>query len=374
MRHFENIFYISGIELDNASNGAVTRLNFMAAGTPGTTLIVSFERLKIFQAVVKLLFWKLEKRDENLFTLKLPYLPLLWVHIFIFSKLYYNFVSLLLNFKFKPQIVQVEMLHFAGVISRKFCKTLICDIHGDYRSESGFNKDSSEYSLISRLNRNALEKSQKLIVVSSKLKENLCRDYLISREMVVIPCVPSATFLAHAKETELEVAEELVLGYVGGIQKYQEINYMLSVVLEISKLRKCRFVFISGSTMSETCKVHGVDYREFAQIVDFEEHKNVDNSQVPMLLRSCDYGFLLRSNTRLNIEASPTKLREYFANGVNVITTKFAGDVGLFPSHWSTYVDLDDHVKTAKILIKQDKPSHEKLALRKKIKDEFHGI
>ena len=374
MRHFDNIVYISGIEFDKASNGAVTRLNFMAAGLPGATLVVSFERLKICQALVKLLFWKIEKRDENLFAIKLPYVPVLWIRIFIVSKLYYNFVSLLLNFKFKPQIVQVEMLHFAGVISCKFCNTFICDIHGDYRSESGFNENSKEYSLISRLNRNALEKSHKLIVVSSKLQENLSRDYLISSEMDVIPCVPSASFLERAQETELEVSDELVFCYVGGIQKYQEINYMLNVVLEVSKLRKCRFVFISGSTLSEACQTYGVDYRKFSRVVDFEEHINVDNSQVPILLRTCDYGFLLRSNTRLNIEASPTKLREYFSCGVKVITTNFAGDVGNFPSYWVTHVDLDDYAKTAKFLVDQGKSSNEKKALRKKIKDEFHGI
>lgn len=374
MRHFENIVYISGIEFDHASNGAVTRLNFMASGLVGTTLIVSFERLQIFQALLNLLFCKIEKRDENLFTLKLPYFPLLWVRIFIVSRLYYNFVSLLLNFKFKPQIVQVEMFHFAGVISSKFCKTFICDIHGDYRSESGFSENTKEYSLISRLNCLAIAKSHKLIVVSDKLKENLMRDYGISIETAVIPCLPSATFLASSVETEIEALEELVFCYVGGIQKYQEIALMLSLVLEVSKLRKCRFVFISGSSLSETCRVYGIDYYQFSRFVDFEEYRSVDNLQIPQLLRSCDFGFLLRSNTRLNTEASPTKLREYFANGVKVITTQYAGDVGLFPSHWLIYVELDNPIRTAKILAEQYKSSYQKLTVRKNIKDEFHGV
>jgi hypothetical protein len=374
MINFENVIYISGICTANASNGANTRLNFMASRLKGKKLIVSFERSQLFRSLLRLLTFDIQKRDDNIFILKLPYFPLLWPRLFFIAQLYYNLISLLVNYRVGPQIVQVEMLHFAGVINTKFCSKFVCDIHGDYRSESGFDENTKEYSLISWLNRQAITKSDQLIVVSEKLKNNLHYDYDIISEMKVIPCLPSKEFMACAWLTEIKALDELVLCYVGGIQKYQQINYMLNVIMEISKIQKCRFIFISGSNLSETCRMNGVDYFEFTNCVNFVEYINIENTQIPRLLSYCDYGFLLRENSRLNIEASPTKLREYFSNGIKVITTPFAGDVELFPTDWCSYVELDDPVRTAELLAQSNIPAVKKISLRNEIKGEFHGL
>ena len=48
--------------------------------------------------------------------------------------------------------------------------------------------------------------------------------------------------------------------------------------------------------------------------------------QVPLYLSIIDAGFVLRHNSLVNINASPTKIAEYMAVGAMVIATKYSGD------------------------------------------------
>ena len=54
--------------------------------------------------------------------------------------------------------------------------------------------------------------------------------------------------------------------------------------------------------------------------------KSLKQSEMPAYLSMTDAGFVLRANSLVNINASPTKTAEYLAAGMMLIGTTYAGD------------------------------------------------
>ena len=55
--------------------------------------------------------------------------------------------------------------------------------------------------------------------------------------------------------------------------------------------------------------------------------KSLKHDEVPAHLLMADVGFVLRANSLVNINSSPTKTSEYMAAGMMVVATQYAGDV-----------------------------------------------
>jgi glycosyltransferase involved in cell wall biosynthesis len=55
-------------------------------------------------------------------------------------------------------------------------------------------------------------------------------------------------------------------------------------------------------------------------------HKSLKSTEVAYYLSMIDAGFVLRKNSLVNINSSPTKSSEYLAAGAMIITTQYAGD------------------------------------------------
>lgn len=54
--------------------------------------------------------------------------------------------------------------------------------------------------------------------------------------------------------------------------------------------------------------------------------KGLKRTEVPAYLSIADAGFVLRADSLVNINSSPTKTSEYLAAGMMVVATRFAGD------------------------------------------------
>lgn len=145
----------------------------------------------------------------------------------------------------------------------------------------------------------------------------------------VVPCgvdvdrFAAGSTLREATRTRLGVSARHVVCYSGGLHLWQCIDETLDLVEAMRKRnRDIFFLFLTAGDSSRWAKAlarigrQGVDWLAL----------QLSPAQVPEHLAAADIGVLLRRDHPVNAAASPTKLGEYLAAGLPVITTRFAGD------------------------------------------------
>lgn len=99
--------------------------------------------------------------------------------------------------------------------------------------------------------------------------------------------------------------------YVGGIQKYQNLDKIVSC---FSQLKHFRLIII-------TSKKINVD----VEFMNIKFYHSLSQSQVSKIICQCDYGIIYRDNYDFNAVATPTKITEYWGVGLKVIAINNAG-------------------------------------------------
>jgi glycosyltransferase involved in cell wall biosynthesis len=112
-----------------------------------------------------------------------------------------------------------------------------------------------------------------------------------------------------------------VLVYCGGGQEYQCIPEMHALLVSARKQDPTVYLLVITSDPA-------VFERQFRGFEDAMTIVSVQHSEVPMCLMAADAGLLLRRDSVVNHVAAPTKLAEYLAVGLPVITTEHAGNAG----------------------------------------------
>ena len=204
---------------------------------------------------------------------------------------------------------------------------VITDFHADPVPELQMNGRSK--SSIERAEKDicyALSRSQQIIVVSNNLANNLKKYYSYDCSFSILPCsfnggkfrIDSAQTLALREKMNLK--DRIVLCYLGGLQKWQCVEETLDLFLRL-KEKDNRYFF---------CIYTNDDLTPFTPKLDLLGNDclcmSLQYEQVPLYLSIIDAGFVLRHNSLVNINASPTKIAEYMAVGAMVIATKYSGD------------------------------------------------
>ncbi len=134
----------------------------------------------------------------------------------------------------------------------------------------------------------------------------------------------SSYLFRNEKRKELNISnKDIVFVYLGGLNQWQLIDSVFEIFNELSKnndLLPSKLLILSNESedvVLRKAEAHGIEITKL-------RIKSVDHGDVPKYLSACDYGFLLREDTTLNRVACPTKLGEYLACGVPVITTTIA--------------------------------------------------
>ena len=115
------------------------------------------------------------------------------------------------------------------------------------------------------------------------------------------------------------INEKIVLGYSGGLQKWQNIDKIINIVARLREIDSNIYLMIFTN--------HSIDIYKKLLLKIGEENYNVKAlkaKDIPSYLKLFDAGFLLRDNWVLNKVSSPTKICEYLAAGVPVICTQYS--------------------------------------------------
>jgi glycosyltransferase involved in cell wall biosynthesis len=201
----------------------------------------------------------------------------------------------------------------------------IIDFHGDSITETEFRYKSNNKQLENLLLFDQLSgilNSSHVITVSEELKNQLEKNTNLKiANYSIISCGVDIQRFENPSIVSLTDNRKIVLGYLGGLQKWQNIDKVLDIVISLRSYNSDIFfaLFTNDLTTEIVDKLNVIGHENYLI-------KSLKFSEVPDYLYSLDAGFLIRENLPLNIVSSPTKTVEYLASGVPVICTQYSGD------------------------------------------------
>lgn len=211
---------------------------------------------------------------------------------------------------------------------------IIVDFHGAQPEEMIYENPQIKKSLYDhyeKYERFSCEISDCIICQSDEMKRHLISKYNADGEKIaVFKCgVNVSHFNIKSKEekksvrAELGIAEnDIVFVYAGGIYKWQKIEASLDIFKKYNLHNPAsKFLILTR------------DNDKLNAILENEEWNDIKSSiivtsapyeKVPRYLNAADIAYLIRDNVVLNAVASPTKLAEYLACGLPIITSSVA--------------------------------------------------
>lgn len=205
---------------------------------------------------------------------------------------------------------------------------VITDFHADPVPELQMNKRSA--SCIKQAEKDikyALRRSQKVIAVSHNLIRNLGDYHPFQSASYILPCCFNEQLFPTIDEQartdlkkSLNLEDRIVLCYLGGTHSWQCIAETLDLFIRLKQLDSRYFL----------CIYTNGDLTPFAvaldKIKDSYLCQSLPYNKVSLYLSIVDTGFVLRRNSLVNVNASPTKTAEYLASGAMVVATQYSGD------------------------------------------------
>ncbi len=244
-----------------------------------------------------------------------------------------SFVILLLNIIHKPTLVIGE--YSTSWQSFRFNPhkiPFIIDNHGDIIDEYKYNTpnaSSSRIAFMEKIELNGVLKAKYIICQSMAMIKHLQKKYsylnLNKEKFIEFRCSSSLDNFSYEPALRNEVRRKLnlkkdatVFIYSGGMHKWQKIDESLMLFKEFNSVKNnSYFIILTLNTEEAYDKIKSL-------IPELKQHiivKSVPHNEVKDYLNAADIAFLLRDNVNLNAVASPTKLAEYMACGLPVIST-----------------------------------------------------
>lgn len=245
-----------------------------------------------------------------------------WLNLYAYIE---KFILLLLTLWYKCDIVLAD--YSSGGVLASWTKArakLIVNHRGDsideyiYTHNKGLD-DSFVKTLNARL-KTSIRKADMSICVSENLRKQLMEySGLELNNTFIYPCCAD---IARFEQTSCPCnKEKIVVGYFGGFNKWQCIDTILDIFIELRKKDSRFFLMLITNSSTEP-------YKEKLEKIGKENYsiKGVPFNEIPENISKMDASFALRESRPLNIVSSPTKLSESLAAGVPIIVTKASGD------------------------------------------------
>ena len=245
-----------------------------------------------------------------------------WLNLYAYIE---KFILLLLTLWYKCDIVLAD--YSSGGVLASWTKArakLIVNHRGDsideyiYTHNKGLD-DSFVKTLNARL-KTSIRKADMSICVSENLRKQLMEySGLELNNTFIYPCCAD---IARFEQTTCPCnKEKIVVGYFGGFNKWQCIDTILDIFIELRKKDSRFFLMLITNSSTEP-------YKEKLEKIGKENYsiKGVPFNEIPENISKMDASFALRESRPLNIVSSPTKLSESLAAGVPIIVTKASGD------------------------------------------------
>jgi glycosyltransferase involved in cell wall biosynthesis len=222
--------------------------------------------------------------------------------------------------------------------------------------------DSISLRIIDWLERLNLRRANKIIVVSSKLKETLHNDYAIPMDKIVI--IPNGADIELFKPMDIDSARrqtnlppaEFYVVFVGDLVAWHGPSYLIeSIPIILKECPKTKFLIVGDGMLKqelvETANKIGVsDYVIFTGMVPY--------SKVPIYINSGDIcvGAFIKEIGK-QVGASPLKIGEYMSCGKPVVASRISGLEILEENEAGILVEPESPSSLAQAIIKllQDK-------------------
>lgn len=179
----------------------------------------------------------------------------------------------------------------------------------DYLSK----KNRIRYYIFHKLIKVSLKISKKIVVVSEHMFKVLVSNYGCNpqKDYVVINCKSRVKYNGNKKTPNS-------LCYIGGLSKWQNVDKALSFFnLLCEESNKYTFYIATYNHVKAQKLINNNVKKKFRNKINLVNVK--ETKLVEVFLSKMEYGFLIRDNILLNNVASPIKLAEYLACGVNPI-------------------------------------------------------
>lgn len=245
-----------------------------------------------------------------------------------FSSCVYMAVSRLRHY----DIIQSEGQGNFCVCTPKHSK-LVVDFHGDSYDEFLLSRPArkSFANLLLKDMKGSLDKADHVIFVSENLKLQFEKYFgkPINNYSIISCGVDLSRFVRGDVREKSPYKDKIVLGYLGGLQKWQCIGTIMDIVISLRE--KCSDIFF---VLYTNFKIPEHLMNKLEQIgVENYVVKSLSFDMVADNLPLLDAGFLIRENLVLNVVSSPTKILEYLAAGVPIICNCYSGDYSRSVEH-----------------------------------------
>lgn len=287
---------------------------------------------------IELVFYPASKKDfvkkQPMFTLSENVVKKVMVPVYPYiAKLTSLIVYIYMVLRYRPTAVVWEMfmsVKGASLVKKISPKTkVIIDIHGAAAEEAAYQGESIErVSSLRIYEKKAVNLVDYIICQSDEMKRYIVREYGVnSSKVCVYRC---GVDINHFRIDEIKRKtirqklgfreEDIVFVYSGGLHPWQRVGEALDLFEKYHDIiRASKFLVLTGSgeELHEMIKKKGIDNSDnhiVSMCLPFVE--------VPDYLNACDVAFLLRHNHTMNAVASPTKLAEYLACGLPVISSR----------------------------------------------------
>ncbi len=246
--------------------------------------------------------------------------------------------------KYKIDIIQAEV-SFTATCARFVPNIpLITDFHADLVPElemAGFPQSAIQHA--TNENVFALKHSKKIITVSANLYNNLLvygrtnvSNFILPTNFQPEPFLQLNSSIREDMRKQYGLTDKIVLCYSGGLHVWQCIRETLTLVIQLRKLNPRYYI----------CLFTNDDVTPYRSLMDELDGnylvKGLKSTEMPEYLSMIDVGFVLRVDSLVNINSSPTKTSEYMAVGAMIIATQYAGDAPQLIRESSCGVVLDD--------------------------------
>jgi glycosyltransferase involved in cell wall biosynthesis len=229
---------------------------------------------------------------------------------------------------------RIEVLHARAhvpmamaLIARAFTRArTIFDVRGlmaeEYEDAGVWRAGSLPFRAIKWLERAGLRRATRVVVLTERMREWLDAEKLAEAERVeVIPCC--VDFARYEEAAGVQKRERFEVVYAGSVTGLYMLEEMARFFLAVRAL-KPRALFRVLTTSSAERAAH-VLRRAGLRVEDFHIG-SVGAREVPGVLRRAHLGVSFRRATFSQIAASPTKIPEYLAAGLPVVSNAGVGD------------------------------------------------
>lgn len=202
---------------------------------------------------------------------------------------------------------------------------LIFDIRGlmaeEYVDAGTWKEGSIIFRLIKFIERQGLKKADEIVVLTNKMRDYLIENNLRKADSIqVIPCCVDFSRISLSQNSKLERFELIYAGSVTGLYMLEEMGRFF---LALKKRRPDAFFRVLTATspdyVSKTFNALGIDESDYkVQKVSPEEILNV--------MKKAHLAISFRKPTFAQIASSPTKIPEYLAAGLPVVSNAGIGD------------------------------------------------